>query len=161
MTGTLGRGDRHAPGDLVVPPDPDEAEGAVTRGPAHTAIRDTADAATMDTADASAGRGAVTGTSEPACAGHLHEATEPAAAAPGATGAGAAPGPAADACRVVLPPGRSLAELVADYERRIIERALEATRGNRSRAARLLRTTERIFGYRVKQYGIDWRAYRD
>jgi Nif-specific regulatory protein len=49
---------------------------------------------------------------------------------------------------------------VGNYERRIIEDALEATRGNRAQAARLLRTTERILGYRLRQYGIDTSRYR-
>ena len=61
---------------------------------------------------------------------------------------------------IPVPPGTSLAELVAGYERGLIERALRATRGNRSRAARLLRTTERIVGYRVQQYGIDCSLFR-
>ena len=55
----------------------------------------------------------------------------------------------------------SLSGRVAAYEKRLIEEALEATRGNRARAAKLLQTTERIIGYRVQQYGIDWRAYRE
>lgn len=66
----------------------------------------------------------------------------------------------ADAEPMPVPPGASLAEMVSQYERGVIERALQATRGNRSRAARLLRTTERIVGYRVQQYGIDCSAFR-
>ena len=62
----------------------------------------------------------------------------------------------------VLPDdGGSLSALVAAYEKRLIEEALKATRGNRARAAKLLQTTERILGYRVQQYGIDCRLYRD
>lgn len=62
----------------------------------------------------------------------------------------------------VLPvEGGSLSALVSAYEKRLIEEALLATRGNRARAARLLQTTERILGYRVQQYGIDWRVYRE
>ena len=57
-------------------------------------------------------------------------------------------------------PDPSLAGLVADYERRLIEAALQRTRGNRAQAARLLRTTERILGYRVQRYGIDCDAFR-
>jgi DNA-binding NtrC family response regulator len=60
-----------------------------------------------------------------------------------------------------LPLERPLAELVSEYEKGLIESALRATRGNRSRAAKLLQTTERIIGYRVQQYGIDCRHYRD
>jgi transcriptional regulator with GAF, ATPase, and Fis domain len=59
-----------------------------------------------------------------------------------------------------LPEGGSLADLVSRYERTLIEDALRATRGNRARAAKLLRTTERIVGYRVQQYGINCRLYR-
>lgn len=60
-----------------------------------------------------------------------------------------------------LLPGQSLADAVASHEKRLIENALRTTRGNRARAAKLLRTTERIVGYRVQQYGIDWRAFRE
>lgn len=55
---------------------------------------------------------------------------------------------------------RSLREMVSSYERRLIEEALRRTRGNRARAARLLQTTERILGYRIRQYGIDWKGFR-
>ena len=33
--------------------------------------------------------------------------------------------------------------------------ALKSSRGNRSQAARLLSTTERVISYKVKKYGID------
>ncbi len=58
-----------------------------------------------------------------------------------------------------LPRG-SLADLVATYERGLIEDALKTTRGNRAKAAQLLQTTERIFGYRLRQFGIDANRYR-
>lgn len=65
-------------------------------------------------------------------------------------------------CEDAAPDGEApLSELVARYERGLIESALRTTRGNRSRAAKLLQTTERIVGYRVQQYGIDCREYRD
>lgn len=67
---------------------------------------------------------------------------------------------AAAAAVPALTPGESLAEMASRYEKGLIESALRATRGNRARAARLLRTTERILGYRVQQYGIDCGAYR-
>ena len=38
--------------------------------------------------------------------------------------------------------------------------ALKSARGNRAKAARLLGTTERIFNYRVRKYGIDWRRFK-
>jgi Nif-specific regulatory protein len=44
---------------------------------------------------------------------------------------------------------------VAAFERDLIQDALKSTRGNRARAARLLQTTERILGYKVRKYGID------
>ena len=53
-----------------------------------------------------------------------------------------------------------LSDLVASYERKLIEDALRGTRGNRARAARLLQTTERILGYRIQQYGIDCAQFR-
>jgi Nif-specific regulatory protein len=52
-------------------------------------------------------------------------------------------------------PRTSLEENVAAFERDLIQDALKSTRGNRARAARLLQTTERILGYKVRKYGID------
>jgi Nif-specific regulatory protein len=52
-------------------------------------------------------------------------------------------------------PRTSLDETVASFERDLIQDALKSTRGNRARAARLLQTTERILGYKVRKYGID------
>jgi Nif-specific regulatory protein len=55
----------------------------------------------------------------------------------------------------------SLGAAVEAFERGIIEDALKTSRGNRSKAARLLSTTERVISYKVKKYGIDparWRA---
>jgi Nif-specific regulatory protein len=49
----------------------------------------------------------------------------------------------------------SLGSAVATFERSLIEDALKTTRGNRSRAARLLSSTERVINYKVKKYGID------
>ena len=43
---------------------------------------------------------------------------------------------------------------VAAFERDLLQDALKSARGNRARAARLLQTTERIFNYKVKKYGI-------
>ncbi|MGH7534845.1 MAG: sigma-54 interaction domain-containing protein, partial [Gemmatimonadales bacterium] len=55
----------------------------------------------------------------------------------------------------------SLAEAVESFESNLIQDALKSTRGNRARAARLLSTTERILGYKLKRYGIDPRRFRD
>jgi Nif-specific regulatory protein len=54
----------------------------------------------------------------------------------------------------------SLAEAVAAFESNLIQDALKSTRGNRARAARLLGTTERIIGYKIKRYGIETRRFR-
>ena len=54
----------------------------------------------------------------------------------------------------------SLTDAVAAYEKELIQDALKTTRGNRTRAAKLLDTTERIIGYKVRKYGIDCRRYR-
>jgi hypothetical protein len=62
--------------------------------------------------------------------------------------------------QVIPSPRLPLSELVASYERRLIEDALRTTFGNRARAARVLQTTERILGYRIQQYGIDCGQYR-
>jgi Nif-specific regulatory protein len=55
---------------------------------------------------------------------------------------------------------QSLAESVEAFERDLIQDALKTTRGNCARAARLLDSTERIFNYKVRQYGIDTRRFR-
>jgi Nif-specific regulatory protein len=49
---------------------------------------------------------------------------------------------------------------VEAYERDLIQDALKTTRGNRAKAAKLLDTTERIIGYKIKKYGIDCRRFR-
>jgi Nif-specific regulatory protein len=54
----------------------------------------------------------------------------------------------------------SLSDAMASYERDLIQDVLKSTRGNRSRAARLLNTTERILNYKVKKHGIDCRRFR-
>jgi Nif-specific regulatory protein len=54
----------------------------------------------------------------------------------------------------------SLEAAVEAYERDIIQDALKTTRGNRKKAAKLLDTTERIIGYKVKKYLIDCERYR-
>jgi Nif-specific regulatory protein len=54
----------------------------------------------------------------------------------------------------------SLEETVGAFERDLIQDALKSARGNRSRAARLLQTTERILSYKVRKYGIDAARFR-
>jgi Nif-specific regulatory protein len=54
----------------------------------------------------------------------------------------------------------SLSEAVVAFESNLIQDALKTTRGNRARAARLLGTTERIIGYKIRRYGIEPRRFR-
>jgi Nif-specific regulatory protein len=49
----------------------------------------------------------------------------------------------------------SLDSAVEAFERSLIEDALNTARGNRSRAARLLGTTQRVISYKVRKYRID------
>ena len=54
----------------------------------------------------------------------------------------------------------SLDEAIEAFEKDILQDALKSARGNRAKAARLLKTTERIFNYKVRKYGIDWRRFQ-
>ena len=54
----------------------------------------------------------------------------------------------------------SLSGAVERYEKELLIDALKNTRGNMRQAASALKTTERIFGYKVKKYGIDAKRYR-
>jgi Nif-specific regulatory protein len=56
-------------------------------------------------------------------------------------------------------PESSLKESVDGFERDLIVDALKSTRGNMASAARTLKTTQRIFGYKVHKYGIDAKKY--
>jgi Nif-specific regulatory protein len=49
----------------------------------------------------------------------------------------------------------SLEGAVEAFERSLIQDALKTARGNRSRAARLLGTTQRVISYKIRKYGID------
>jgi Nif-specific regulatory protein len=55
---------------------------------------------------------------------------------------------------------QSLTEAVERYERELLIDSLKSTRGNMRKAAMALKTTERIFGYKVKKYGIEPKRYR-
>ncbi|MBW1681625.1 MAG: sigma 54-interacting transcriptional regulator [Deltaproteobacteria bacterium] len=55
---------------------------------------------------------------------------------------------------------QGLSEAVERLERELIVDALKSSRGNMRRAARSLKTTERIFGYKVKKYAIEPRRYK-
>jgi Nif-specific regulatory protein len=54
----------------------------------------------------------------------------------------------------------SLTAAIEAYEKDLIQDALKTARGNRARAAKLLDTTERILGYKVKKYAIDCQRFR-
>ncbi len=51
---------------------------------------------------------------------------------------------------------QNLTEAIEKMERDLLTKALEKTAGNKRKAARLVGVTERMFGYKVKQYGISW-----
>jgi Nif-specific regulatory protein len=54
----------------------------------------------------------------------------------------------------------SLTAAMEAYERDLIQDALKTSRGNRAKAAKLLDSTERIIGYKVKKYGIRCDRFR-
>jgi Nif-specific regulatory protein len=54
----------------------------------------------------------------------------------------------------------SLADAVDAYEKTLIQDALKTARGNSSRAAKLLHSTERIVSYKIKKLGIDRSRFR-
>jgi len=55
---------------------------------------------------------------------------------------------------------QSLTDAVERYEKELLIDALKTSRGNMRRAAKALKTTERIFGYKVKKYDITPGQYR-
>jgi Nif-specific regulatory protein len=54
----------------------------------------------------------------------------------------------------------SLADAVAAYEKDLIQDALKTARGNASKAAKLLHSTERIISYKIRKLGIDRGRFR-
>jgi len=55
---------------------------------------------------------------------------------------------------------QSFEEAVGRFERELLIDALKSSRGNMRQAAKALRTTDRIFGYKVRKYHITPRQYR-
>ncbi|KAA3614696.1 MAG: GAF domain-containing protein [Calditrichaeota bacterium] len=55
----------------------------------------------------------------------------------------------------------SLKESVSTFEKELIQDMLKTTKGNKVKAARMLNSTERIFGYKIKTYGIDVSRYKN
>ncbi len=54
----------------------------------------------------------------------------------------------------------TLPEAVKKVEKELIVEALKETRGNQSKAARLLGTTLRVLNYKIRKYGIDPKLFR-
>ncbi len=54
----------------------------------------------------------------------------------------------------------SLTNAVENFERDLIQDALKTARGNVAKAARLLDSTERILGYKIKKYGIAAKRFK-
>lgn len=54
----------------------------------------------------------------------------------------------------------TLASAIEAYESDLIQDALKSTRGNVARAAKMLDSTERILGYKIKKYGIAPKRFR-
>jgi Nif-specific regulatory protein len=61
--------------------------------------------------------------------------------------------------QVGAPKTGTLKEQVDNYERDLISDALKSARGNMAAAARSLKTTQRIFGYKVHKYNINPKQY--
>lgn len=55
---------------------------------------------------------------------------------------------------------QSFQEAVEGFEKELLIDALKSSRGNMRQAAMSLKTTERIFGYKVGKYGIDTKQYK-
>ena len=55
---------------------------------------------------------------------------------------------------------QTLDEAVERFERELLVDALKSSRGNMRKAAMALKTTERVFGYKVKKYRIEPKRYR-
>jgi Nif-specific regulatory protein len=53
-----------------------------------------------------------------------------------------------------------LSEALEAYEKELLQDALRQAKGIRSRAARLLMTSERVFSYRLRKHRIDTRQFR-
>lgn len=54
----------------------------------------------------------------------------------------------------------SLDDLISNYERELIIDALKKVRGNKSKAAKNLQTTERILGYKIEKLNIDFKRFK-
>jgi len=59
-----------------------------------------------------------------------------------------------------IPLSEGLFRAVENYEHELILESLGATRGNRNRAAKLLKVSERVLSYKIKKYRIDCNSLR-
>ena len=57
--------------------------------------------------------------------------------------------------------GETLEAAAGKFEKDLIQDALKSARGNCAKAARLLGSTERVIGYKMRKYRIDARRFRD
>ena len=57
-------------------------------------------------------------------------------------------------------PQVSLDVAVGNYEKDLLLDSLKTARGNQAEVARLLQTSPRIIGYKLRKYGIDSARYR-
>jgi Nif-specific regulatory protein len=55
--------------------------------------------------------------------------------------------------------GADFQTLVRAYETTLIVEALKKSRGNQTKAARLLGTSKRVIQYKISNYGIDYKKY--
>jgi len=58
-------------------------------------------------------------------------------------------------------PTQSLDDAVETFEKDLIQDALKTVKGIRARAARLLKTTDRVLNYKIEKYGIDYHRFTD
>jgi Nif-specific regulatory protein len=56
---------------------------------------------------------------------------------------------------------RNLDQVIASFEKNIITETLKETKGNQTRAARILGITKRKIQYKICNYKIDWQSFRD
>jgi DNA-binding NtrC family response regulator len=56
---------------------------------------------------------------------------------------------------------RNLDQVIASFEKSIITETLKETKGNQTRAARILGITKRKIQYKICNYKIDWQSFRD
>jgi Nif-specific regulatory protein len=54
----------------------------------------------------------------------------------------------------------SFKEAVEAYEKDLIQDTLKTTRGNRAKAAGILKTTQRVINYKIKNLRIDYKRFR-